>query len=336
MVAAKHIAAVAVLGCLEGCLPVKTLVHNFADLDDHRIFANRPVAPPAKASHLRRAAAPGVPLERFSVPNGHGTHMPLEDYLDETRTVAFVVLRGDQIVYERYARGYDARSLLKSFSIAKAIVATLVGIAVAEGRIPSLGVRVGDFRPELAGSPYGAVRLNSLLTMTSGMADAPAVVPGRAQYYYSEDLHETVSFATQRLPINGERTSRCSAMYLRSLWARACPCISRRSSGCHWAWRPAHSGPWTGKAEWRRRSAALTPAPATSPASACSTPAADAGRASRSSRRTGPRSRHCPRSRRAADTSIAISGGCRRARSETSTLTVTKDSISKSIRDAAW
>jgi CubicO group peptidase (beta-lactamase class C family) len=203
MVAAKHIAAVAVLGCLEGCLPVKTLVHNFADLGDHKIFANRPVPPAAKASHLRRAAAPGERLERLSVPDGHGAHLPLEDYLDETRTVAFVVLLGDQVVYERYARGYDERSLLNSFSIAKAIVATLAGIAVAEGRIPSLDARVGDLRPGLSGSPYGAVRLASLLTMTSGMADPPTVVPGRAQYYYGEDLHETVSLATRRLPIDG-------------------------------------------------------------------------------------------------------------------------------------
>ena len=200
MEAAKHIAAIAVLGCLEGCLPGKTVLHNFADLDDHKIFANRAVAPPAAASTLSRASHLGAPLARLVVPDENGARMPLEDYLDETRTVAFLVLRGEHIVYERYARGYDEHSLINSFSIAKAIVATLVGIALAEGRIATLDAAVADLRPDLAGTPYGAVSLMKLLTMTSGMADPPAIVPGRAQYYYGEDLHEVVSRAGPSRP----------------------------------------------------------------------------------------------------------------------------------------
>lgn len=194
MEAAKHIAAVAILGCLQGCLPARTVLHNFADLDDHKIFANRRVAAPAVSSALRHAPHPGA--SRLVVPDENGASMPLEDYLDRTRTVAFLVLRGDQIVYERYARGYDEQSLLNSFSIAKAIVATLVGIALAEGRIPSLDASVADLRPDLAGTPYGGVRLARLLTMTSGMADPPTIVPGRAQYYYGEDLRDIVSRAS--------------------------------------------------------------------------------------------------------------------------------------------
>jgi len=201
MEAAKHIAAVTVLGCLQGCLLAKTALHNFADLDDHKIFANRRVAAPATASSLERATR--APESRFVVPDENGASMALEDYLDKTRTVAFLVLRDDRIVYERYARGYDERSLLNSFSIAKAIVATLVGIALAEGRIGTLDATVADLCPDLSGTPYGKVRLSRLLTMTSGMEDPPTIVPGRAQYYYGEDLRDIVSRATPSQSASG-------------------------------------------------------------------------------------------------------------------------------------
>lgn len=203
MDAAKHIAAVTVLGFLLGCLPARTVLHNFADLDDHKIFVNRPVAASAITSALRRVSHPGAPVARLVVPDEAGARMPLEDYLDKTRTVAFLVLHGEQIVYERYARGYDEHSLLNSFSIAKAIIATLVGIALAEGRIGTLDATVAELRPDLAGTPYGDVTLSRLLTMTSGMADPPTIVPGRAQFYYSDDLHDTVSRAAPNQSADG-------------------------------------------------------------------------------------------------------------------------------------
>src|SRR5687768_7755293 len=117
--------ALMVLGC--GCTAVRTAVHNFADLDDHRIFANREVEAPSEPSPLRALQRPPRFMETFQVPGEDGESRPLERYLDETRTAAFVVLHQDRIVYERYGRGYDEHSLLNSFSIAKSIVATLAG-----------------------------------------------------------------------------------------------------------------------------------------------------------------------------------------------------------------
>jgi CubicO group peptidase (beta-lactamase class C family) len=128
----------------------------------------------------------------MKVPDETGTLQDLDGYLDRTHTAAFVVLREDRVVYERYSRGFDERSLLNSFSIAKSIMATLVGIAVAEGRIDSLDATVAQYRPDFAGTPYGAVTIKSLLTMTSGMGDRTSLLPGRAQFYYGDDLHGVV------------------------------------------------------------------------------------------------------------------------------------------------
>ena len=211
----KHIAALAAIGLIQGCTFMKTVVHNGADLDDHRIFANRAIEPAREPSVLR--TLPSVPrfVADMKVPDETGATRPLDRYLDDTRTAAFVVMRDDRIVYERYARGFDPHSLLNSFSIAKSIVATLVGIAHAEGRIPSLEATVADYRPDFSGTPYGAVTLKALLTMTSGMGDAPSMLPGRAQHYYGDDLHGVVGRSQpENRAANGWRYSEGDAQML--------------------------------------------------------------------------------------------------------------------------
>jgi len=178
----------AALGSVPSCTVIRTVVHNYADLDDYRVFDNRTVATSEAPSPLRTLARVPHFIGEMKVSDGKSGTRTLQRYLEETRTAAFIVMRDDRIVYERYARGYDERSLFNSFSIAKAILATLVGIALSEGAIASLEATVADYRPDFAGTPYGTVTLESLLTMTSGVGDAPTVLPGRAQYYYGDDL----------------------------------------------------------------------------------------------------------------------------------------------------
>jgi len=197
MTHAKHIAAIAALGFLQGCLLTDTVLHNFADLDDYRIFANRTIARAPDVSSLQQLGRVPNFMATLEVPDEHGVRWPLDRYLEDTRTVAFVVLHDERIVYERYGRGYGEHSLLNSFSVAKAILATLVGTALADGRIRSLDSTVAEICPDFAATPYGGVKLSSLLTMTSGMVDPPSLVPGRAQYYYGKDLHDIVSRATR-------------------------------------------------------------------------------------------------------------------------------------------
>ena len=187
----KSLAIMATLSGLQACTLTKTVVHNFADLDDHRIFANRQVPQAEQVSPLRGLRQEPWFLAGLPVPDETGTTGAtgrLDDYLARTRTAAFIVLHEDRVVLERYGRGYDRHSLLNSFSIAKSVMAALVGIALAEGRIASLDSTVASVCPEFAGTPYGAATVRELLTMTSGIGDAPSLLPGRAELYYGDDL----------------------------------------------------------------------------------------------------------------------------------------------------
>jgi CubicO group peptidase (beta-lactamase class C family) len=189
------LAAALAAASLSGCTAVRTVMHNFADLDDHRIFANRKVVAPDNASRLLNLTHPPRFVTQMNVPDEQGALRALDEYLDDTSTAAFVVLHEDRIIYERYSRGFTAESLLNSFSIAKSVLGTLVGIAVAEGEIASLDATVAHYRPELAETAYGSVTLRSLVTMTSGLEDRASALPGRAQYYYGDDLHEVIAGA---------------------------------------------------------------------------------------------------------------------------------------------
>jgi len=186
---AQAILQIAIVATVQACTLTRTLIHNFADLDDHRIFANREVLNAAEESPLRSLRHEPAFVNALRVPDDTGATWPLDAYLERTRTAAFIVLHEDHIVLERYARGFDQQSLLNSFSIAKSFMGVLVGIAIEEGRLAGLDISVASICQEFEGTAYGPVTLRQLLTMTSGVTDAPSLLPGRAEYYYGSDLH---------------------------------------------------------------------------------------------------------------------------------------------------
>ena len=113
------------------------------------------------------------PLDRGEQPawryEWRGEACGLDDYLRRHRTTGFLVLRGDRVLAERYQYDRHARHRMTSMSMAKTVVAMLVGIALEEGAIGSLDDRAQDHVPDLAGSPYGGTRLRHLLSMSSGV-----------------------------------------------------------------------------------------------------------------------------------------------------------------------
>ena len=258
---ARLAATLAAFAMLQGCTLARTIVHNGADLDDHRIFANRTIPATSSPSPLRQLSRVPEFMARLRVPDEHGTEHDLERYLEDTRTAAFVVMRDDRVVYERYSRGFDGESLLNSFSIAKSIVATLVGIAVSEGRL-DLDRTVASYRPDFADTPYGAVTLRRLLAMTSGLANAPSYLPGAGAVLLrrrpARGGRALGSRAARRQRLALQRGRRADARLrargghrdarLRNTW--------RKGSGSPSAWNRPRCGRSIAKAAARRPSAA--------------------------------------------------------------------------------
>jgi CubicO group peptidase (beta-lactamase class C family) len=74
------------------------------------------------------------------------------------------------VVREAYGLGAGPADRFTSWSMAKSILSTLVGVAVAEGKIRSLDDPASLYAPELKDTAYGATPIRDLLTMSSGIA----------------------------------------------------------------------------------------------------------------------------------------------------------------------
>jgi CubicO group peptidase (beta-lactamase class C family) len=123
------------------------------------------VARPAVASVLGRDASELA----FSY-TYRGARNDLPDYLSRHPTTGLLIARDDTILFEHYQYARTDRDPMLSQSMAKTIVAMLVGIAVGEGAIRSVDQPAADYVPELSGTEYGKTPIRALLRMASGVA----------------------------------------------------------------------------------------------------------------------------------------------------------------------
>jgi CubicO group peptidase (beta-lactamase class C family) len=130
-----------------------------------KLYPARIVAAPAKPSPLGRA--PVEPSLRYTFA---GQSLTLDRYLDTHPVTGFLIAKGDRILIERYQYARTDRQRLASFSMAKTIVALLIGIAVKDGAIRSIDEPAEAYVPGLKGTEYGRTSIKHLLQMTSGVS----------------------------------------------------------------------------------------------------------------------------------------------------------------------
>ena len=91
-----------------------------------------------------------------------------ESFGKASRTTAVIVVRDGRIVAERYRAPYTSRTPQRTFSVAKSLTATLAGRAVMLGKADvTAPANIPEWRR--AGDPRGAITLDMLLRMNSGI-----------------------------------------------------------------------------------------------------------------------------------------------------------------------
>jgi CubicO group peptidase (beta-lactamase class C family) len=101
--------------------------------------------------------------------NGVAHTADFDSFLTKAGTTAFIVIKDDNIVYEKYFNGYQRDSYFTSFSVAKSFLSALVGIAINEGTIGGVDDLVIKYVPELRGRGLDNLTIRHLLTMSSGI-----------------------------------------------------------------------------------------------------------------------------------------------------------------------
>lgn len=125
------------------------------------------------ASPLQPPASPAAPAWPQASPRSPQLDAFIASAFEETRrwrrrrTRAIVVLRRGRLIAERYAPGFDASSLMPGWSMTKAVMGTLAGILVGQGR---LRLDANELMPGWeAPDPRGAISLEDLLRMRTGL-----------------------------------------------------------------------------------------------------------------------------------------------------------------------
>jgi len=147
-------------------------------------FPSREVHAPSPAPLPSSATEAKIELTRST----HNTYGSFDELLAQNHTGAFLVVRDDAIVYERYFDRVTRTTQLPSFSMSKTFAAVLVGCAVRDGLFPSIDDRLVSYVPELASKRgYGDITLEQLLRMTAGINFIEDSYAGGA-FYYTTDL----------------------------------------------------------------------------------------------------------------------------------------------------
>lgn len=141
------------------------LVGQFSNFD--KIVPARKVAKGEGVYELKRAPQAEAALRYRLREGGEGG---IEKFLENNRNTGLLVLRGDTILAERYQYDRTPEHRFQSMSMAKTVVAMLIGISVKDGLIHSIDDPASKYVPELKGQPYGETSLRHLLTMSSGVA----------------------------------------------------------------------------------------------------------------------------------------------------------------------
>jgi len=90
-------------------------------------------------------------------------------FQDGKNTQGVVVVRHGRIVAEWYAPGADQDSWAASWSMSKSVASALIGIAIADGKIPSIDVKMSTYYPDWAGTGRDDITLRDVLEMSPGL-----------------------------------------------------------------------------------------------------------------------------------------------------------------------
>ena len=151
-----------------------------ATIGDAQFFDTRPVE-----------AGTAQPWPVSSQYNQQELSASLKEMLENTRSVAYLVVKNDSIVYEQYWDGYSDTSHSNLFSSTKSIISMLAQCAIQDGYVESWDQPVSTFLPELKGDFSSELTFRHLSTMTAGLDfDEHYTDPFciTAQMYYTDDV----------------------------------------------------------------------------------------------------------------------------------------------------
>ena len=117
----------------------------------------------------------------------------LDTFLEGSGTTAFIIIRNDTILYEKYFNGHDHNTYCKAFSASKVFLSALIGIAIEEGFIKSVNDPVMNYIPEIRDKRFAKLTINDCLALTAGIkSNNKQIFPwhDKVRIYYTRNLRK--------------------------------------------------------------------------------------------------------------------------------------------------
>jgi CubicO group peptidase (beta-lactamase class C family) len=164
--------------------------------NDYKFFANRRIESGTEPFRFQTAGkdfnlGQTIELDSRKIDASDET---LEKFLIAHRTLSFLIIRNDTILYQYFDHSLKDSSIVTSFSVAKAFVSALVGIAISEGKIPDKNTSIVSYFPELANQGFEPVTIEHLLDHTSGIhfKESKNHVGGALEFYWGNNLSKDI------------------------------------------------------------------------------------------------------------------------------------------------
>ncbi len=174
------------LECTHKTFIYKALIYTYPDINDYDIFSHRVAQKSDKTEPW--------PLH----PKYTNTVLPdtLAKTLSHYESTAFLIVKNDSILVEKYYDNYSDTTHSGSFSVAKSFVGTLIGIALNKGYIQSLDEPIANYLPDFKKNGKEKITIRHCLMMSSGLNWDEAYASAfsiTTEAYYGNDLKGTVS-----------------------------------------------------------------------------------------------------------------------------------------------
>jgi len=210
----------------------------------------------------------------------NGTTYSIGNYISRNNTTGLIIIKNGRILHESYHLGANAASRFTSWSMAKSVSATLLGLVRGEGLIKSFDDRVVDYLPELKGTAYKNVTIKQALQMSTGVlftekydeAEVDVwffirdwVSSGRANEYLTTRTEQAFP-PGQKFNYNTSETQILGWLITR-LTGKSVSQYLEEKFGNPRAWKPTRSGRLMRQAEWKQQVSESTHAFATMPVS---------------------------------------------------------------------
>ncbi len=139
----------------------------------------------------------GAPISKAATSNlSSATINELNQFMIEQKSAALLVYQNGEMHFETYGEGLTVDTRTESASMAKSVLALMVGAAIEDGYINSVDDPIGDYYAPWAGKPHGDVAIKNYLTMSAGLRIHPMFGPPSSplfQIYMGDDIEEQMA-----------------------------------------------------------------------------------------------------------------------------------------------